>query len=44
VGAETTIWLEANEPRGVHTRIVVRVLDVGGDVMDETYSAWFDTS
>jgi hypothetical protein len=44
VGEETTIMLEANEPRGVHTRILVRVLDAWGDVMDETHSTWFDTS
>ncbi len=44
VGEETTIMLEANEPRGVHTRILVRVLDAWGDVMDETRSTWFDTS
>ena len=44
VGGETTIMLEADEPRGVHTRIVVRVLDAWGDVMDETHSTWFDTS
>jgi hypothetical protein len=44
VGEETTIMLEANEPRGVHTRIVVRVLDAWGDVMDESHSTWFDTS
>jgi hypothetical protein len=44
VGEETTISLVANEPRGVHTRIVVRVLDAWGDVMDETHSTWFDTS
>jgi hypothetical protein len=44
VGAETSIEIMANEPRGVHTRIVVRVLDAWGDVMDETHSTWFDTS
>ncbi|MBL7079749.1 hypothetical protein ISS39_05440 [Candidatus Bathyarchaeota archaeon] len=44
VGEETTINLVANEPRGVHTRIVVRVLDAWGNVMDETHSAWLDTS
>ena len=44
VGEETTIMLEANEPRGVHTRIVIRVLDAWGDVMDEMHSTWFDTS
>ncbi len=44
VGEETTIMLEGNEPRGVHTRILVRVLDAWGDVMDETHSTWFDTS
>jgi len=44
VGEETTINLVANEPRGVHTRIVVRVLDAWGDVMDDSASTWFDTS
>jgi hypothetical protein len=44
VGEETTIMLEANEPRGVYTRIIVRVIDAWGDVMDETHSTWFDTS
>jgi hypothetical protein len=44
VGEETTIILEVNEPRGVHTRILVRVLDAWSDVMDETHSAWIDTS
>jgi hypothetical protein len=44
VGEETTIMLEVIEPRGVNTRILVRVLDAWGDVMDETHSTWFDTN
>ena len=44
VGEETTITLVASEPRGVHTRILVRVLDAWGEVLDETHSTWFTTS
>jgi hypothetical protein len=44
VGEETTIVLELNEPRNFHTRIVVRVLDPWGNIMDESYSEWFDTN
>ena len=43
VGEETTIMLELDEPRNVHTRLVVHVLDPWGDVMDESHSVWFDT-
>ena len=43
VGEETTIMLELDEPRNVHTRLVVRVLDPWGDVMDESHSVWYDT-
>jgi hypothetical protein len=44
MGEETSIQILAIEPRRVHTRILVRVLDAWGDVMDETHSTWFDTS
>ncbi len=44
VGEQTTIMLETNEPRDVHTRVLVRVLDAWGNVMEETHSTWFDTS
>ncbi|MCK4299961.1 MAG: hypothetical protein KAX80_10540, partial [Planctomycetes bacterium] len=44
VGAETTIMLAANEPRGIHTRIIVRVLDAWGNVMGDSASTWFYTS
>jgi hypothetical protein len=40
---ETSIMLELSVPRDVRTRLVVRVLDPWGDVMDESYSEWFDT-
>ena len=43
-GEEISIEIEANEPRGVHTRIIVRVLDAWGNVMDDSASTWFDTS
>jgi predicted transglutaminase-like cysteine proteinase len=43
VGEETTIMLELDEPRNVHTRILVYVLDPWGDVMDESHSVWYDT-
>jgi hypothetical protein len=43
VGEETTIMLELTEPRNVHTRLVVHVLDPFGVVMDESHSLWYDT-
>ena len=43
VGEETPIMLELDEPRNVHTRLVIRVLDPFGAVMDESHSVWFDT-
>ena len=43
VGEETTIMLELDEPRNVHTRLVIRVLDPFGAVMDESHSVWYDT-
>jgi hypothetical protein len=43
VGEETTIMLELTEPRNVHTRLVIRVLDPFGAVMDESHSVWYDT-
>ena len=43
VGEATTIMLELDEPRNVHTRLVVHVLDPWGDVMDESHSVWYDT-
>jgi hypothetical protein len=43
VGEETTIMLELDEPRNVHTRLLIRVLDPFGAVMDESHSLWYDT-
>jgi len=43
VGEETTIMLELDEPRNVYTRLVIRVLDPFGAVMDESHSVWYDT-
>ena len=43
VGEETTIMLELDEPRDVHTRLVVHIVDPWGDVMDESHSVWYDT-
>jgi len=43
VGEETTVMLEFAEPANMYARIVVRVLDPFGVVMDESQSAWFDT-
>jgi hypothetical protein len=43
VGEETTVMLEFTEPPNMYARIVVRILDPFGFVMDESNSAWFDT-
>ena len=43
VREEKTIALETDEPQGVRTRIVVRVLDAYGATMEESHSVWFDT-
>ena len=43
VGEETAVMLELSVPKDVHTRILVRVLDAWGNVMDESHSEWFDT-
>jgi hypothetical protein len=43
VGEDTTVMLELDEPRNVHTRLVIRVLDPFGAVMDESHSLWYDT-
>ena len=43
IGEETTVVLEIRVPRDIYTRIIVRVLDPWGNVMDESYSEWFDT-
>jgi outer membrane murein-binding lipoprotein Lpp len=43
VGEETTVMLKLDEPRNVQTRLVIRILDPFGAVMDESHSAWFDT-
>jgi gas vesicle protein len=43
VGEEKTVALETDEPQGVRTRIVVRVLDAYGVTMEESHSVWFDT-
>ena len=43
IGEETTVVLELRVPRNVHARIIVRVLDPWGNVMDESYSEWLDT-
>jgi hypothetical protein len=42
-GEETTVMLELVVPRNVHTRLLVRILDPWGNVMDESHSEWFDT-
>jgi gas vesicle protein len=44
VGEEKAVALETDEPQGVRTRIVVRVLDAYGVIMEERHSTWFDTS
>jgi hypothetical protein len=44
VGEEKAVALETDEPQGVRTRIVVRVLDAYGVIMEESHSVWFDTS
>jgi hypothetical protein len=43
VGEEITVMLELDEPRGMHIRLVARVLDPWGYVMDESHSVWYDT-
>jgi hypothetical protein len=43
VGEDTTVMLELDEPRNVHTRLVIRILDPFGAVMDESHSLWYDT-
>ena len=43
VDDESTIILELDEPRNVHTRILVRIIDPWGYIMDESYSEWFNT-
>jgi hypothetical protein len=42
-GEETTVMLELVVPRDVETRLLVRILDPWGNVMDESHSEWFDT-
>lgn len=43
VEEETSKMLELTVPRDVNTRLVVRVLDPWGNIMDESYSDWFET-
>lgn len=43
VEEETSKMLELTVPRDVNTRLVVRVLDPWENIMDESYSEWFDT-
>jgi len=44
VGGEITVVLELNVPEHVRTRLIVRVLDPWGNVMDESQSDWFETN
>ena len=43
-GEETTLMLELNEPRHVHARILIRLIDPWGNIIDESHSTWYDTN
>lgn len=40
---EDTVNMILNAPKNVRTRIIVRVLDPWGNIMDESFSEWFNT-
>jgi len=43
VGEETTVMLELKVPRDMNIQIIVQVLDPWGNVIDESFSDWFET-
>lgn len=43
-GRETTIKLVLDVPNNKYTRLIVRILDSEGRILDESYSEWFHTS